>query len=114
MGVFSSLLTRIQSCESVSRSTSSFGCDLDQIRFMMRHSDSEALLLIDEFGTCCRVSQLVKHAKYCQIFYKIAWQCSVGKGTNALDGMALLVTTLNHFATKGNDCPLILATTHFG
>jgi DNA mismatch repair protein MSH5 len=50
MGMFSGIMTRIQSSESVSSRNSSFGSDLTQIHFMMRNAKADSLLLIDEFG----------------------------------------------------------------
>jgi DNA mismatch repair ATPase MutS len=50
MGMFSGIMTRIQSSESVSSRNSSFGSDLAQIHFMMRNAKADSLLLIDEFG----------------------------------------------------------------
>ena len=51
MGVFSSVMTRIQSSESVGNRKSSFGSDLEQIHSMMRNASADALLLVDEFGS---------------------------------------------------------------
>jgi DNA mismatch repair ATPase MutS len=50
IGLFRNVMTRIQSCESVTTMTSTFGNDLAQVRSMMRSATADSLLLIDEFG----------------------------------------------------------------
>jgi hypothetical protein len=35
------------------------------------------------------------------------------QGTSTTDGIALLVASLNSFLSRGEDCPLLVASTHF-
>ncbi|KAJ3350041.1 MutS protein msh5 [Allomyces javanicus] len=79
------ILTRVAARESVSRMGSAFMIDLQQISHAVRQATSRSLVLIDEFG----------------------------KGTCTEDGIGLLVGVLHHFATMGNQAPLVLAATHY-
>jgi DNA mismatch repair protein MSH5 len=37
----------------------------------------------------------------------------MGKGTSSTDGASLFAATIKHFLRRGEDCPRILAATHF-
>ncbi|KAJ3373599.1 MutS protein msh5 [Allomyces arbusculus] len=79
------ILTRVAARESVSRMESAFMIDLQQVSHAVRQATSRSLVLIDEFG----------------------------KGTCTEDGIGLLVGVLHHFATMGDQAPLVLAATHY-
>lgn len=70
IGLTDRIMTRITSFESVAAAQSSFSLDLGQVAKMLKAHTSRTLCLIDEFG----------------------------KGTTPVDGIALLATTVRHFA----------------
>lgn len=72
IGLTDRIMTRISSYESVAAAQSSFSLDLGQVAKMLKFHTSRTLCLIDEFG----------------------------KGTTPVDGIALLATTIKHFATS--------------
>ena len=78
------IFTRIQTVESVSLGISSFACDVNQISQALRSCTSRSLLLIDEFG----------------------------KGTNAIDGEALLAAVVQNIASREKP-PSTIISTHF-
>ncbi|TPX68056.1 hypothetical protein SpCBS45565_g03372 [Spizellomyces sp. 'palustris'] len=79
------ILTRIQTRESVSKMQSTFMIDLQQVSVALRSSTRRSLVLLDEFG----------------------------KGTDTADGIGLLCGVLQDFAKRGEDCPHVIAATHF-
>eukprot|EP01080_Neovahlkampfia_damariscottae_P003540 gene3540-6275_t len=85
IGLTDRIFTRIHSKDSISVHQSTFAIDLIQMNTMIESSTSKSLLLIDEFG----------------------------KGTLAIDGIALLSSTLQYFAKKKEEIPKIFCTTHF-
>ncbi|KAL9652174.1 hypothetical protein ABK040_013943 [Willaertia magna] len=84
IGIVDRIMTRIQSQDSISVNQSSFAIDLLQIKAMVDYASPKSLLLIDEFG----------------------------KGTLALDGVALLSSVLKHFLKK-DETPRLFVTTHY-
>ncbi|OAA61149.1 adenylyl-sulfate kinase [Niveomyces insectorum RCEF 264] len=85
IGLTDRILSRIATRESVSRDESAFGVDLRQAAFLINFATRRSLVLIDEFG----------------------------KGTDAVDGAALLDALLWHFLHLGQeDAPMVLAATH--
>ena len=79
------ICTRIKTVESVSLGLSSFMVDVNQMSLAMSAATPRTLLLVDEFG----------------------------KGTSAVDGLALLAACLRTLLQSGADCPLTLVSTHF-
>ncbi|EFC36581.1 predicted protein [Naegleria gruberi] len=84
IGVVDRIMTRIQSQDSISVSQSTFAIDVLQMKAMVDFASSRSLLLIDEFG----------------------------KGTLALDGIALLSAILKHFQEREH-VPRVIVTTHY-
>ena len=82
IGLMDGIFTRIQTRESATVAKSAFLLDLTQVATMMRHCTERSLLLLDEFG----------------------------KGTDPMDGAALLGACLEKIAVCKSPC---LATTHF-
>ncbi|KAI3642499.1 hypothetical protein MP228_012054 [Amoeboaphelidium protococcarum] len=79
------LITRLKTVESASNQKSAFKIDLDQIKLMLKLSDSKSLFVIDEFG----------------------------KGTDVADGTGLLVGILHHLlGSSAPHHPYILCATH--
>ncbi|CAL1712854.1 unnamed protein product [Somion occarium] len=85
LGIVDKIFTRIQTRESVSKVQSAFMIDLNQVSLALRNCTSRSLILLDEFG----------------------------KGTLATDGAGLFCGILQHFVGRGNDCPKVIAATHF-
>ena len=85
IGVVDRIFTRIQSTESVSLAQSSFTIDVKQIRSICQYSTPRSLLLVDEFG----------------------------KGTNAVDGIALLAAFINSITCDAEARPRAIISTHF-
>lgn len=82
IGLTDRIMTRIVTEETVSSPHSTFTIDLNQMAKITQFCTNKSLCLVDEFG----------------------------KGTNPIDGMALLAATMKHFATNKAK---ILFTTHF-
>ncbi|KAH9932680.1 DNA mismatch repair protein MutS [Epithele typhae] len=85
LGITDKIFTRVQTRESVSRVQSAFMIDLNQVSLALRNSTPRSMVLLDEFG----------------------------KGTLPTDGAGLLCGVLKHFLERGDECPKIIATTHF-
>ncbi|XP_015977144.1 mutS protein homolog 5 isoform X3 [Rousettus aegyptiacus] len=85
IGAVDAIFTRIHSCESVSLGLSTFIIDLNQVAKAVNNATEQSLVLIDEFG----------------------------KGTNTVDGLALLAAVLRHWLALGPTCPHIFVTTNF-
>lgn len=85
IGLTDALLTRIRTCETVSRPHSAFMIDLQQVAMVLKMATRRSLVVIDEFG----------------------------KGTNACDGAGLVAGVLRHLLGRGVDKPKVLAATHF-
>lgn len=85
IGLTDRIMSRMQSHDSISVHQSTFATDLLQINAMTKDATERSLLLIDEFG----------------------------KGTLALDGIALLSSTLNHMVALGETCPKVFCSTHY-
>lgn len=85
IGITDSILTRIQTRESVSKLQSAFMIDLSQISQSLRLATHRSLLCIDEFG----------------------------KGTDSSDGAGLAAAVLEHLISLENRMPKILAATHY-
>ncbi|XP_051043294.1 mutS protein homolog 5 isoform X4 [Phodopus roborovskii] len=86
IGVIDAIFTRIHSCESISLGLSSFMIDLNQqVAKAVNNATEQSLVLIDEFG----------------------------KGTNTVDGLALLAAVLRHWLALGPSCPHIFVATNF-
>ena len=77
--------TRMHSKESAAVNHSAFMLDLSQMASIFKHATARTLCLIDEFG----------------------------KGTNAQDGISLLYASLADLLSRGDNCPRVLACTHF-
>ncbi|KAF9331320.1 MutS protein msh5 [Podila minutissima] len=86
IGITDKILTRLQTCDTVSNNQSVFMTDLQQVSLALRLSTMRSLVLLDEFG----------------------------KGTTSADGAGLFCGTIEHFATRlAADRPKVVATTHF-
>jgi DNA mismatch repair protein MSH5 len=85
VGLTDKILARIATKESVSKTSSSFGIDLQQMSFALSQATSRSLLVIDEFG----------------------------KGTQPEDGAGLLCGSLEYLLNLGERCPKVIGSTHF-
>ncbi|XP_049988325.1 mutS protein homolog 5 isoform X7 [Alexandromys fortis] len=85
IGIIDAIFTRIHSCESISLGLSTFMIDLNQVAKAVNNATQKSLVLIDEFG----------------------------KGTNTVDGLALLAAVLRHWLALGPSCPHIFVATNF-
>ncbi|XP_057160855.1 mutS protein homolog 5 isoform X1 [Ursus arctos] len=85
IGAVDAIFTRIHSCESISLGLSTFMLDLNQVAKAVNNATKQSLVLIDEFG----------------------------KGTNTVDGLALLAAVLRHWLALGPMCPHIFVATNF-
>lgn len=95
IGLTDALLTRIRTCETVSRPYSAFMIDLQQVAGLLKVASRRSLIVVDEFG----------------------------KGTDGCDGAGLLAGVLRHLLGRGGDgdgdgnggedAPKVLAATHF-
>ncbi|XP_074188805.1 mutS protein homolog 5 isoform X3 [Rhinolophus sinicus] len=86
IGAVDAIFTRIHSCESISLGLSTFMIDLNQqVAKAVNSATQQSLVLIDEFG----------------------------KGTNTVDGLALLAAVLRHWLALGPMCPHIFVATNF-
>ncbi|XP_068415368.1 mutS protein homolog 5 isoform X3 [Eschrichtius robustus] len=86
IGAVDAIFTRIQSCESISLGLSTFMIDLNQqVAKAVNNATERSLVLIDEFG----------------------------KGTNTVDGLALLAAVIRHWLALGPTCPHIFVATNF-
>ncbi|KAH0505801.1 MutS protein-like protein 5 [Microtus ochrogaster] len=86
IGIIDAIFTRIHSCESISLGLSTFMIDLNQqVAKAVNNATQQSLVLIDEFG----------------------------KGTNTVDGLALLAAVLRHWLALGPSCPHIFVATNF-
>ncbi|XP_049621085.1 mutS protein homolog 5 isoform X1 [Suncus etruscus] len=85
IGAIDAIFTRIHSCESVSLGLSTFMMDLNQMAKAVNNATEHSLVLIDEFG----------------------------KGTNTVDGLALLAAVLKYWLALGPTCPHIFVATNF-
>nr|XP_005005527.1 mutS protein homolog 5 isoform X2 [Cavia porcellus] len=86
IGVIDAIFTRIHSCDSISLGLSTFMIDLNQqMAKAVNNATEQSLVLIDEFG----------------------------KGTNSVDGLALLAAVIRHWLALGPVCPHIFVATNF-
>ncbi|XP_022252966.1 mutS protein homolog 5-like isoform X2 [Limulus polyphemus] len=85
VGIMDHILSRIHTRESVSLGLSTFMIDLNQMAQALRKATSHSLVVIDEFG----------------------------KGTEAVDGLALLTSSLQFWLKKEQACPHVFVSTHF-
>ncbi|XP_029413742.1 mutS protein homolog 5 isoform X1 [Nannospalax galili] len=85
IGAIDAIFTRIHSCESISLGLSTFMIDLNQVAKAVNNATEQSLVLMDEFG----------------------------KGTNTVDGLALLAAVLRHWVALGPTCPHIFVATNF-
>ncbi|XP_014674149.1 PREDICTED: mutS protein homolog 5-like [Priapulus caudatus] len=85
IGLVDRILSRIRTDESVSIHLSTFMIDLNQMALCLRSATERSLVLIDEFG----------------------------KGTTAVDGVALLTASIEHWLDSGDKCPHVFVSTHY-
>ncbi|XP_061051996.1 mutS protein homolog 5 isoform X2 [Eubalaena glacialis] len=85
IGAVDAIFTRIHSCESISLGLSTFMIDLNQVAKAVNNATERSLVLIDEFG----------------------------KGTNTVDGLALLAAVIRHWLALGPTCPHVFVATNF-
>uniref|UniRef100_K1S1Q1 MutS-like protein 5 n=1 Tax=Magallana gigas TaxID=29159 RepID=K1S1Q1_MAGGI len=85
IGCVDRIFTRIRTMDSVSVGLSTFMIDVNQMSEALRDATERSLVVVDEFG----------------------------KGTELVDGMALLCSCLSFWIDKGKSCPHVLVSTHF-
>ncbi|XP_060259238.1 mutS protein homolog 5 isoform X9 [Ovis aries] len=85
IGAVDAIFTRIHSCESISLGLSTFMIDLNQVAKAVNNATERSLVLVDEFG----------------------------KGTNTVDGLALLAAVIRHWLALGPTCPHVFVATNF-
>ncbi|CEI93285.1 Putative CK1/CK1/CK1-G protein kinase [Rhizopus microsporus] len=85
IGITDRIYTRIQTLETILKPQSAFAYDLQQLKKALHNSTSRSLVIIDEFG----------------------------KGTESTDGASLFCSVLGYFLSMTDNCPKVLASTHF-
>ncbi|XP_053395612.1 LOW QUALITY PROTEIN: mutS protein homolog 5-like [Mercenaria mercenaria] len=85
LGLVDRIFTRIRSLESVSVGLSTFMIDINQMAEALRSAGEMSLCIVDEFG----------------------------KGTDMVDGLSLLCSSLKHWIEQGNKSPHIFLSTHY-
>ncbi|GAA5854993.1 hypothetical protein JCM9279_005715 [Rhodotorula babjevae] len=85
VGLTDRIMTRVSTRESITRGSSAFMIDLQQIAFALRNLTPRSLLVLDEFG----------------------------KGTEADDGAGLFCGVIEHLLGLGRDAPRVVVATHF-
>lgn len=85
IGLVSEIFTRLYSEESTHNSQSSFQLELIQMSRILTSSSDRSLILIDEFG----------------------------KGTNLIDGKAILLACIDHLLSRETSLPITFITSHF-
>lgn len=84
MSIFKTILTRINTMDSINLTQSTFMKDCQQMSKCIYKSDNKSLVLIDEFG----------------------------KGTDINDGPGLLGGVIKNYLKKENECPIVIIITH--
>ncbi|GAA5961736.1 hypothetical protein JCM3765_000494 [Sporobolomyces pararoseus] len=85
VGLTDRIMTRVSTKESITRGSSAFMIDLQQISYMLRNCTSRSLLIIDEFG----------------------------KGTDSNDGAGLFCGVIETLLQLGRNTPRTAVATHF-
>ncbi|XP_052239261.1 mutS protein homolog 5-like isoform X3 [Dreissena polymorpha] len=85
IGLVDRIYTRVRSLESVSVGLSTFMIDINQMSEALRNAGENSLCIVDEFG----------------------------KGTDMIDGLAILCASIKHWVGQGTSCPHVLVSTHF-
>ncbi|XP_074643458.1 mutS protein homolog 5-like [Tubulanus polymorphus] len=85
IGPIDRIFTRIRTSESVSVGLSTYMIDLTQVSSSLQSATGNSLVILDEFG----------------------------KGTEMVDGIALLAACIRHWIAKRENCPHLLVSTHF-
>ncbi|GAA6016452.1 hypothetical protein JCM11491_002419 [Sporobolomyces phaffii] len=85
VGLTDRIITRVSTKESITRGTSAFMIDLQQISYMLRNATPRSLLIIDEFG----------------------------KGTDSNDGAGLFCGVVQTLLQLGRTTPRVAVATHF-
>lgn len=85
IGPVDRIFTRIKSFESVSVGLSTFMLDINQMSEALRNATEKSLVIVDEFG----------------------------KGTEMVDGLALLSSCLKYWNAMEDMCPHVYVSTHF-
>lgn len=85
IGITDKIITRLATRETVSKPHSAFMIDLQQVGIAINSCTARSLIVIDEFG----------------------------KGTDTCDGAGLAAGVSHHLLTLGDQCPKVLAATHF-
>ncbi|GAA5826364.1 hypothetical protein JCM5353_004733 [Sporobolomyces roseus] len=85
IGLTDRIMTRVTTRESITKGSSAFMIDLQQISYMLRNATPRSLLIIDEFG----------------------------KGTDSNDGAGLFCGVIEFLLGLGRDTPRVAVATHF-
>ncbi|XP_022087928.1 mutS protein homolog 5-like isoform X2 [Acanthaster planci] len=85
IGMLDGIYTRVHTLESVSVGLSTFMIDINQMAVALNNATQNSLVIIDEFG----------------------------KGTETVDGVALLCACLKHWLARETLCPHVLVSSHF-
>ncbi|KAL4235524.1 MutS protein 5 [Mactra antiquata] len=85
IGLVDRIYTRIRSIDSVSVGLSTFMIDINQMSDALRNAGKMSVCIVDEFG----------------------------KGTESIDGMSLLSSSIKYWLDKGINCPHVFVSTHF-
>ncbi|GAA5902689.1 uncharacterized protein JCM6883_007208 [Sporobolomyces salmoneus] len=85
IGLTDRIMTRVSTKESITRGSSGFMIDLQQISYMLRNATPRSLLIIDEFG----------------------------KGTDSNDGAGLFSGVIQTLLQLGGNTPRVAVATHF-
>lgn len=99
IGITDKILTRIATKESVSKVQSSFGIDLQQMSFALSQATPRSLLVLDEFGKGTQPDGVISILSPSELTSK--------------DGAALFCGVMEHLLSLDDQCPKVLASTHF-
>ncbi|XP_042841939.1 mutS protein homolog 5 isoform X3 [Panthera tigris] len=109
IGAVDAIFTRIHSCESISLGLSTFMIDLNQADCGQCITGLNA----NEILPCPPGTQQVAKAVNNATKQSLVLIDEFGKGTNTVDGLALLAAVLRHWLALGPMCPHIFVATNF-
>ncbi|EPY85389.1 mutS 5-like protein [Camelus ferus] len=106
IGAVDAIFTRIHSCESISLGLSTFMIDLNQADCGQASNANETL-------PCPPGAQQVAKAVNNATEQSLVLIDEFGKGTNTVDGLALLAAVIRHWLALGPTCPHVFVATNF-